>query len=165
MKLWRQKLKDIIQKIFEKIGCHSNDVGPRSLQWISRNEAVTHLNQQEFWNQKAKQIFSWQSKNLILRLIFSVPDPLLYNHWKRPGTDSLWLTSKILPLPMAHLLGLAMYKVLLDSDKYLLNYSALINLLEPDVHHMMSQILSILIDFYPDLCTIFSIIFPIFRPL
>ena len=27
---------------------------------------------------------------------------------------------------------------------------------------MTSQILSILIDFYPDLCTIFSIIFPIF---
>ena len=58
-----------------------------------------------------------------------------------------------------------MYKVLLDSDKYLLSYSALINLLEPDVHHMTSQILSILIDFYPDLSTIFSIIFPIFRPL
>ena len=55
-----------------------------------------------------------------------------------------------------------MYKVLLDSDKYLLSYSALINPLEPGVHHMMSQILSILIDFYPDLCTIFSIIFPIF---
>ena len=30
---------------------------------------------------------------------------------------------------------------------------------------MTSQILSILIDFYPDLCTIFSIIFPIRRPL
>ena len=40
-----------------------------------------------------------------------------------------------------------MYKVLLDSDKCLLNYSELINLLEPDVHHMTSQILSILIDF------------------
>ena len=60
-----------------------------------------------------------------------------------------------------------MYKVLLDCDKYLLSYSALINprALQPDVHHMRSQILSILIDFYPDLCTIFSIIFPIFRPL
>ena len=53
-----------------------------------------------------------------------------------------------------------MYKVLLDSDKYLLSYSTLINSLEQDVHHMTSQILSILIDFYPDLCTIFSIIFP-----
>ena len=57
-----------------------------------------------------------------------------------------------------------MYKVLLDSDKYLLSYSALINPLEADVYHMTSQILSILIDFYTDLRTIFSIIFPIFRP-
>ena len=58
-----------------------------------------------------------------------------------------------------------MYKVLLDSGKYLLSYSTLINPLEPDVHHMTSQILSVLINFYPDLCTIFSIIIPIFRPL
>ena len=42
-----------------------------------------------------------------------------------------------------------MYKVLLDSDKYFLSYSTLINPLEPDVHHMMSQILPILIDFLP----------------
>ena len=27
-----------MQKIFEQIGCHSEDVGPRPLQWISRNE-------------------------------------------------------------------------------------------------------------------------------
>ena len=54
-----------------------------------------------------------------------------------------------------------MYKVLLDSDKYLLSYNALINPLEPDVHHMTSQNLSILIDFYPDLCIIF---FPSFSP-
>ena len=46
-----------------------------------------------------------------------------------------------------------MYKVLLDSGKYLLSSSTLINPLEPDVHRMTSQILSILIDFYPDLCT------------
>ena len=58
-----------------------------------------------------------------------------------------------------------MYKVLLDFEKYLLSYSAFINPHEPDVHHMTSQILSILIDFYPDLCTIFSVIFPIFKPL
>ena len=57
-----------------------------------------------------------------------------------------------------------MDKVLLDSNKYLLSYSTLINPLEPDVHHLTSQILSILIDFYPDLGTIFSILFPIFRP-
>ena len=58
-----------------------------------------------------------------------------------------------------------MYKVLLDSDKYWLSYSAFINTHEPDVHHMTSQILAILIDFYPDLCTTFSVIFPIFKPL
>ena len=51
-----------------------------------------------------------------------------------------------------------MYKVLFDSDKYLQSYSALIDPHESYVHHMTSQILSILIDFYPDLCTIFSII-------
>ena len=58
-----------------------------------------------------------------------------------------------------------MYKVLFDSEKYLLSCSALINPLELDVHHMTSQILSIVIDFYPDLWAIFSVIFPIFRPL
>ena len=58
-----------------------------------------------------------------------------------------------------------MYKVLLDSEKYLLAYSAFINPHKPDVHHMTSQILSILIDFYRDLCTTFSVIFPIFKPL
>ena len=40
-----------------------------------------------------------------------------------------------------------MHKVSLDSGKYLLSYSTLINPLKPDVHHMTSQILSILIDF------------------
>ena len=40
-----------------------------------------------------------------------------------------------------------MYKDLLDSDKYLLSHSTLINPLEPDVHFMASQMLSILIDF------------------
>ena len=69
-----------------------------------------------------------------------------------------------MPLPIAHNLGLSMYKVLLDSDKHLLSYSKLINLLLPDVH-MMSQILSSLIDFYTDLCTIFSVIFPIYLDL
>ena len=46
-----------------------------------------------------------------------------------------------------------------------MSYSALINPLEPDVHHMTSQILSFLIDLYLDLCTIFSIMFPIFKSL
>ena len=39
-----------------------------------------------------------------------------------------------------------MFKVLLDSDKYLLSFGTLINPLEANVHHMVSQILSILID-------------------
>ena len=40
-----------------------------------------------------------------------------------------------------------MYKVLVNSDKYLLSYSIFINPLYPDVHHIASQILPILIDF------------------
>ena len=30
---------------------------------MRHNSTVTRPNQLEFWNQKAKQIFSWQSKN------------------------------------------------------------------------------------------------------
>ena len=30
---------------------------------MRHNSAVTHQNQLEFWNQKAKQIFSWHSKS------------------------------------------------------------------------------------------------------
>ena len=71
-------------------------------------------------------------KILVFEVMFLVPDPYLS-----------------LKLPITHHLGLSMYKVLLDSDKYLLSYNAMINPLEPDVHHMTSQILSILIDFYP----------------
>ena len=48
-----------------------------------------------------------------------------------------------------------MYKALLDSGKHLLSYSTLINPFEPDVHHIKSLILSVLIDFYPEICTIF----------
>ena len=47
-------------KIFEKIGCHSDDIGPRPLQYISRiryNSAITRQNQLKFWDQKAKQGF------------------------------------------------------------------------------------------------------------
>ena len=50
----------------------------------------------------------------------------------------------------------------LDSDKYLLKYRTLISPLEPDVHNITSQILSVLIEFYPDLCTIFQ---PFFQSL
>ena len=58
-------------------------------------------------------------------------------------------------IAIAHHPELSMEKVLLDSDKYLLSYNILINPLEPHVHHLTSQILSILIGFYPDLHTIF----------
>ena len=36
-----------MQKIFEKVGCHSDDVGPRPLQWILQNEAQlsSHLSE------------------------------------------------------------------------------------------------------------------------
>ena len=40
-----------------------------------------------------------------------------------------------------------MAEVLLDSDKCVLSYSTFINSLEPDVFHITSQILLILIDF------------------
>ena len=46
-------------KIFEKIGCHSDDIGPRPLQYIYHemkcNLAITRQNQLKFWSQKAKQ--------------------------------------------------------------------------------------------------------------
>ena len=53
-----------------------------------------------------------------------------------------------------------MYTVLLDSDKYLLSYSALINPLEPGVNHMMSQIWSILTDFTQTAVPFFQSFFP-----
>ena len=36
-----------MQKIFEKIGCHSNEINPRPLEWISQNEAKlsSHLSE------------------------------------------------------------------------------------------------------------------------
>ena len=42
------------------------------------------------------------------------------------------------------------FKVSNDSDKYLLRHSIIKDYLESDVHHMTSQILSILIDFIQD---------------
>ena len=36
-----------MQKIFEKVGCHSDEISPRPLEWISRNEAQlsSHLSE------------------------------------------------------------------------------------------------------------------------
>ena len=53
-----------------------------------------------------------------------------------------------------------MYKVLLDSDKYLLSYNAFINPHEPDVHHMTSQILALLIDSTQTSVPLFQSFFP-----
>ena len=50
-------------------------------------------------------------------------------------------------MPVAHQLGLSLYRVLLDYGKFLLSYGIIINSFHPDVHHMTPQILSISIDF------------------
>ena len=60
LKLGIRKLQDIMQKIFGKIGCQSDDVGFRPFNEyheIRHNSAITRQNQLEFWNQKAKQGF------------------------------------------------------------------------------------------------------------
>ena len=49
-----------MQKIFEKIGCHSDEIisGPlNGYHKMRHNSAVTCQNQLEFWNQKAKTDF------------------------------------------------------------------------------------------------------------
>ena len=56
-----ESFEDIIQKVFKKIGSHSDDVGPRPFSGyheMRHNSAVTRQNQLEFWNKKAKKIFS-----------------------------------------------------------------------------------------------------------
>ena len=98
---------------------------------MKHNSAITSQNQLEFWKQKAKQGFSLQSKSL---------GPSVQTLCCKINKEDLRPTSKILPLPIAHHLGHSMYKVLLDSSRYLLSYSTLINPLEPDVHHITSQI-------------------------
>ena len=50
----------------KKIGYHSDDVSPRPLNGYPKmrhNSAFTGQKRLEFWNQKGKQIFSWQAKN------------------------------------------------------------------------------------------------------
>ena len=91
---------------------------------MKHNWAITHQNHLEFWNQKAKQGFSQQSKNFGPWANTFGPRPFNVKSLKEAWE---WLTSKFLLLPITHHLGLSMYKVLLDSDKYLLSYSALIN--------------------------------------
>ena len=58
------------------------------------------------------------------------------------------------------------FKVSNSSDKYLPRHSIMKDCLESDVHHMTSQILSILIDFIQDRTFFvpFLVVFQIFRP-
>ena len=56
-----------------------------------------------------------------------------------------------------------MYKVLLDFDTCLQSYYTFINALEPDIHHMTSQILSVLIDILLRYLYHFLVIFQIFK--
>ena len=56
-------------------------------------------------------------------------------------------------------LVLSVFKVSNDLDKYLPRHSIFKNCLELDIHHMTSQILSILIDFIHARSHIFSAIF------
>ena len=84
-------------------------------------------------------------KILVSNLIFG-PTPLIVKFFKE-ALDRQSLTTKILILSIACQLRLSMYKVLLDSNKYLLSYIISINSLQPDVHDMKSQILIISLDF------------------
>ena len=67
-----------MQKIFEKIGCHGDDAVPgpfNGYHEMRHNSSVTCQN----WNfgTKRQNRFSHSSlKILVLRLIFSVPNPL-----------------------------------------------------------------------------------------
>ena len=52
-----------MQKIFEKMGCHSDESSPRPLEWISRNEAYPSSRLSESTGiLEPKQIFSKHSE-------------------------------------------------------------------------------------------------------
>ena len=60
------------------------------------------------------------------------------------------MTTNLFQIFFALCLVVSAFKVSNDSDKYLPRHSLFKNCLESDVHHMTSQILSILIDFIQD---------------
>ena len=129
---------------------------------MRHNSAVTRQNQRINWNfgTKSQNRFSHGSlKILVLRYYFRSQTPYCRITERSLGPTIFDRQAKSCHCQFAHHPGLSMYKVLLDSDKYLLSHSTLINLLETDVHLMTSQILSILIDSYPDLCAIFRSLF------
>ena len=66
---------------------------------------------------------------------------------KGPGTDIIALTTNFFQISFAQCLVVFTFKVSNNSDKYLPGHSIMKNCSESDVHHMTSQILSILIDF------------------
>ena len=60
------------------------------------------------------------------------------------------MTTNFFQRSFAQCLVVSTFKVSNDSDKYLPRHSVIKDCLESDVHHMTSQILSILIDFIQD---------------
>ena len=60
------------------------------------------------------------------------------------------MTTNFFQRSFAQCLVVSAFKVSNDSEKYLPRHSAIKDCLESDVHHMTSQILSILIDFIQD---------------
>ena len=60
------------------------------------------------------------------------------------------MTTNFFQRSFAQCLVVSAFKVSNDSDKYLPRHSVIKDCLESDVHHMTSQILSILIDFIQD---------------
>ena len=69
---------------------------------------------------------------------------------KGPGTDIIAMTTNFFQISFAQCLVVFAFKVSNDSDKYLPRHSIIKDCSESDVHHMTSQILSILIDFIQD---------------
>ena len=65
-----------MRKILEKIGCHSDEISPRPLEWISQNEALNSAvpcqNKLEFWKQRQNRFSHGSLKMLVLRPVFSL---------------------------------------------------------------------------------------------
>ena len=70
------------------------------------------------------------------------------------------MTTNFFQRSFAQCLVVSTFKVSNDLHKYLPKHSIFKDCLESDVHHMTSQILSILIDFIPD----HAFFVPFFRP-
>ena len=117
----------------------------------------------------AKSCSVWYSKSQIIHKTDNSIETQLHSRSAYTGLKSLSLVPGLCTTETekigSEVDNSATWLCISSLDKYLLSYNSLINPLKPDVHHLMSPILSILINFYPDLSTIFLINFPIFRPL